>query len=663
MQLIHMYFLSFFYYIEKVCYNVSIGAINDSKWGNTMEHVKKILLLTSASNFEAQKKVIHAIDKKLKEIGGYALFVFSSYGLYREKDVYEEGEASIYRLLDEESFDGCIMDSNIGNRSMYHDFVRRLQGKGTPSVTVNFGLKGIPFVSLDCYDAGCQLMEHLITVHHCSKINMVAMNDNDVNSNQLLKAYRDTLLKYGIPMEEKRMIEIPITVQHGRDLFHIFRERGIDDAEAVICNHDVLCIGLCLEMEEQGYKVPDDLIICSLNRSANSFVFRPDIAGADRKYEMLAEKACEVLVQLIDGKEVPQENYCKGKIYFGQSCGCEKEKEDSFANQYQDIILAKIEAGNQISRMMQYNDSLEGVNSLDELGDNIRNMLWGISCKEFIFCLNQRTLEYITSAEEYTDCEEGRPFDEKMIAVIGTTNRTGELKNYKFSLTQLLPMGVKEGDMILFLPIHHKERVYGYLAFINEYLPVDLYNYRICHESIGSSMENLHRQMLLRKSIDELDNMHMKDALTDLQNRYAWNRYQQQYIVDNEYCVVMIDMDGLKKINDGFGHLAGNNAICITAKAIKTSMDERDLVTRFGGDEFQILSLNTDAEYWENMKSVLNKKIKAYAARQKLPFEVGVSLGYCICSRQKPISFEECCETADQLMYEDKRARKKCRNS
>ena len=123
----------------------------------------------------------------------------------------------------------------------------------------------------------------------------------------------------------------------------------------------------------------------------------------------------------------------------------------------------------------------------------------------------------------------------------------------------------------------------------------------------------------------------------------------------------MIDMDGLKQINDGFGHLAGNNAICITATAIKTSVDTNDLVTRFGGDEFQILSLHTDTEYWENMKSILNEKIKAHAVQQKLPYELGVSLGYCICRKEHPISFEECCETADRQMYENKKARKQCR--
>lgn len=628
-----------------------------------MDSVKKILLLTSASNFECQKNVIRSIDKKLKEAGGYALYVISSYGLYREENAYDEGESAIYSLLEETSFDGCIIDGNIANRDMYRHFVQVLRKKGVPFLTLNCGLEGVPFVSLDSYDAGCQLMEHLIQEHHCTKINMVALDDNDVITNQLMRAYKDTLQKYKIPENQKRVVQMPVSIQHGRDLFHIFREEGIDDAEAVICIHDVYCIGLCLEMEEQGYRIPEDLILCSLNRSTNSVVFRPDISGADRMDSELAEKACEMLFQMMEGKEVSQENYCKGKIYFGQSCGCKDTQENQFSKRFQQIILAKIEAGNQISRMMQYNDSLEGVMSLDELGENIRNMLQGISCKEFIFCLNQRTVKYITSEMEYTDSEDGRPFDRIMMAVTGITERTGELKDFSFSVEKLLPLEIKEGDLIIFLPIHHKDRVFGYLAFVNEYLPIDIYNYRICHESIGISMENLHRQMLLRRSIEELDKLHMQDELTGLQNRFAWNRYQKEYIAGEEYCVAMMDMDGLKRINDGFGHLAGNNAICITANAIKTSLTEQDLITRCGGDEFQILSFQTDTEYWENIKKTLNEKINAHVVQQKLPYELGVSVGYCICSREHPISFEECCETADQRMYEDKKARKQCRQS
>lgn len=626
-----------------------------------MADVKKILLLISASNFETQKQVIRSVDKKLKEIGGYALYVFSSYGLYREENSYDDGEKSIYSLLEEGSFDGCILSGNIANRAMYRQFIEILRQKKIPFITTNFGLEDSPFLLLDSYDMGCQLMEHLIMVHHCTKINLVALDDKDVITNQLVKAYRDTLAKYSIPADPKRMISMTVSIQHGRDAFHIFRERGIEDAEAVICMHDVYAIGLCLEMEAQGYHVPEDLIICSLNRSTNSVVFRPDITGADRMEAELAEKATEMLIEMVNGKELPQENYFNGSIYYGQSCGCNNTQEEQFAKRFQDIILAKVESGNQISRMMQYNDSLEEVVSFDEMGQSIRRMLQGINCNEFIFCLNPRTIKYITSETKYTASGDGKPFERNMIAVTGYTERTGEIRDYEFPIEKLLPMEVQEGDLLLFLPVHHKERVHGYMVFVNEYLPIDVYNYRICHESIGISMENLHRQMLLRKSIEELDALHMQDALTGLHNMFGWNRFQQKYIDTQNYCVVVIDMDGLKKINDGFGHLAGNNALCIVANAINKVAGEDDLVARCGGDEFQILSFNTDAGHWEEVRVKLNEKIKEQVMLQKLPYDLGASLGYCICEEANHISYKECCETADRAMYENKKARKQCR--
>ena len=64
-----------------------------------MGKVKKIALVTSTSNFERYRNVVTAVHRKLKEMGGYALYVLTCYGLFTEKSVYDRGEESIYSLL------------------------------------------------------------------------------------------------------------------------------------------------------------------------------------------------------------------------------------------------------------------------------------------------------------------------------------------------------------------------------------------------------------------------------------------------------------------------------------------------------------------------------------------------------------------------------------
>lgn len=622
-----------------------------------MSDVKKIALIICASNFESQKNTIKTIHRKLREMGNYALYVITCYGIFRDESAYEKGAASIYSLLGASQFDGCIIEGNIGNHEMIRRFAELLASRNIPFVTLNIGIGDNPYVLSDATDTCGQLLIHLIEEHECKKINFVKIPGEDIYGIHALQVYKDTLKKYNIPFEEERVVDKLVSILNGRDLFHIFKERGIDDADATICMHDVLAMGLCMELEAHGYSVPKDMRICAFNRSVNSTVFRPDITSADRRDSKLADKTCEVLVQMMEGKEVPINHHVKAQVFLGASCGCHKVR-DNENQYYQGVVLAKIEASNQISRMMNYNDSLESVVSLEALGESIKDMMLGISCSSFIFCLNQRAVKYITSADDYVQLENGKYFDDTMTAVVGVTKRTGELKDCSFSLKELVPLQAKAGDLFVFMPVHHQELVYGYMVFVNEYLPVELYNYRICHESLGSSMGNLHRRMVMRENIWQLDELHMRDALTGLYNRFAWRRYGEKYFATKKYTIVMLDVDGLKKINDNYGHLAGNNAISITANVIKNAVSDDDLVLRYGGDEFQIISHNIVSQYWEDMKVIINQNIAADVAQQELSYELGVSLGYAICDEENLMTVEECCEKADQAMYVNKAIRK-----
>lgn len=623
-----------------------------------MGKVKKIALITCASNFERQKRVVHEVHTALKEFGDYALFVFTNYGIFIEDNPYNRGAQSIYQLVKEYDFDGCIFESNVGDPDIIYEMMNEFKECTIPCFGLNMILDKIPFAILDSYSAQMQLIEHLIQEHGCTKINFVGFAGDDLFSEQAIDGYREALMKHGIPYEEKRVLHKIVSVENGKALFYEFKELGIDDAQATICIHDVLAIGLCMEMEKHGLKVPEDMRLCSLNYSTNSMGFRPVITGVDRQDESISRKVCRLLDDTLNGKSISKENYFQGKIHYGQSCGCKAMEEPYEHALYQEVILNKVEAASQISLMMNYNDSLEKVESLQELGNNVFRMLQGSKEREFMLCLNKRDVGYILNETEDFGASMDHPFDDKMLVVSGNLKGKKEIVDVEFTTSQLLPMVPKSGDLFVMMPVHRNERVYGYIVFINSYKPIDMYNHRILHESIGSSIESLRRQMILRSSIKELDELHMRDALTGLYNRYAQERYVNKYIESGSFVVCMIDMDGLKKINDTYGHIAGNNALNIMASALKACVQPSDLLVRYAGDEFLILSYITDCEFWDDFSDKLNQTMSELAEKQTLSYKIGASVGYSVCTQNTYEAFVDCYKTADRIMYKNKQERK-----
>ena len=90
------------------------------------------------------------------------------------------------------------------------------------------------------------------------------------------------------------------------------------------------------------------------------------------------------------------------------------------------------------------------------------------------------------------------------------------------------------------------------------------------------------------------------DAQTELANRRAWDEHLAR---EEERCrryghpaaVLVIDLDGLKQVNDSAGHAAGDALIVQAARALRKAARESDIVARLGGDEFGILAVECDA--------------------------------------------------------------------
>ncbi len=149
---------------------------------------------------------------------------------------------------------------------------------------------------------------------------------------------------------------------------------------------------------------------------------------------------------------------------------------------------------------------------------------------------------------------------------------------------------------------------------------------------------------VLLYSIFLLEQLAKKDPLTGLLNRQS---YYHDSIAHshNVKAMVFIDMNGLKKINDSEGHVAGDEAILQVAQIIGRIAPISDKIYRIGGDEFIILTRETEKEVIE----VRIKRVHESLAEKNL----SVSAGYCMI--ETGMSMDEALKQADSMMYQQKR--------
>ncbi|HUP67904.1 MAG TPA: GGDEF domain-containing protein [Sphingomicrobium sp.] len=105
----------------------------------------------------------------------------------------------------------------------------------------------------------------------------------------------------------------------------------------------------------------------------------------------------------------------------------------------------------------------------------------------------------------------------------------------------------------------------------------------------------------LQARVEQLDQLAHQDSLVNLPNRRGFMRALERFIDRaNRYCepsaLLYVDLDGLKMINDSFGHQAGDQALIQAAELLIGGVRKSDVVARIGGDEFGILLAHADEE-------------------------------------------------------------------
>ena len=175
------------------------------------------------------------------------------------------------------------------------------------------------------------------------------------------------------------------------------------------------------------------------------------------------------------------------------------------------------------------------------------------------------------------------------------------------------------------------------------------------------ALESAHRE--LQQSLEREQLLARTDDLTDLYNRryffkHAAREFRDALHYKRPLSIIMFDVDGFKRINDSFGHLAGDKALALVAQVTAAQVRAIDVLARYGGDEFVILLPQTSAQ----QALAIAERVRASVAASRLETDrraiaLTLSMGIAeIIHTLQDESVESVIHRADEAMYNAKQA-------
>ena len=613
-----------------------------------------------------------ALDLGVKVI--YFASFSDSYSVrnYDQYNKYDQGDNVSFDIPDLNDFDGVIKISTYFSPTV-KNHLEHILSKATIPV-INIGILDPDHRTIVCDDKQSfrEVVDHVIECHGCRDIYHLAGIPEKIFSRIRLEAYKESLIVHGIEYDESKVYYGTLWRDCGEDALDYILEdckkNGKKLPDAVVCANDYSAVGLIIACRKRGIHVPEDLIVTGFDGIDDAINGYPSITTSRQPFYNSGYQAVKTLNEYFNGKELPDTILIPADLLKNQSCGCKPLTADNIID-VREIYLKRLrnttDIAQSITNLML---SVAEAESLTEFFDAVKkNAKWNSGFKDMLLCLAPGWDQKRIVGEEYSTT------DEDMTIVTGYIGDE-DVPVQTFRKKNILPQFLLEDPNPYYIfTIHHLHYYMGYLIVSSD---IDLHEQEIQQSwlvDLGMIFENRRIQRDLQSSVNRLEYLYSRDMLTGLYNRHGVQKFFSDFF--KECCenktglaVMIVDMDGLKQINDSYGHHEGDYAIKAIASALTSASGDDEICTRAGGDEFVVLAKNYDPlranDFIRNVRDYISAKVKS---ENKL-YDVEVSVGIYIADPSKVEReerfdeyqlFSKYLKIADKAMYDEKRAHKK----
>ncbi|MDE5768143.1 MAG: GGDEF domain-containing protein [Oscillospiraceae bacterium] len=633
--------------------------------------VTNIAVMVAGIDEEYQNSILEGIIDCAKSHHAN-ISCFSSFSGVISNNCYDKGEYNIYELCNEKNFDAMILMTNtIGNLEVRAKIIHRARTSGLPIVVLD-GEDDEDFyhVRINNTKAMREIVHHIITQHNAQQICFVSGPLANPEARARYQAFLEVMEEHQLPVVDEQVYFGEFRAVDGKKAVEKFMSAGIPTPDAIICANDAMALSVVMELEKHDYCVPDDVIVTGFDNTYNAQHYCPSLTTVARPLNEAGYRACEMLLQAIHHpeKEIARTISLDAYPVFAESCGCCRDLTKNIRQYKKSTFQLIDDCRSNILLLNQLTSQLSETETIQENFKVIQHFIDQLECEQYCICLcSEWEGVFGNSYTQGTDdAYQIQGYTKHMSAPLIWNN--GEFSTVqKFSSADLFPVPMETGGNIsYFLPLHFRERCLGYYIITNSDFPIKS---MLCHSlmlSISNSIENIRKLIHLNKVIQELDKLYVLDPMCSIYNRNGFIRVTDKLLKqckaeERSILVSFIDMDGLKLINDHYGHKEGDFALQRLATIIQELCDENSVCARFGGDEFIIFSMDCDEDDAEKLENRLYKKIAETNSIIMKPYEIDASIGTITAKVNPDDKLFELITQADSLMYEQKKRKKTSR--
>lgn len=591
--------------------------------------------------------------------------------------IYEYHYEVLLQFISKNNIDGLLIaSSTLSYDSSITEISRQIKSfdPSLPKISVGVEVENVHSMLIDSVTALKELCEHLIEEHGIKNPVVVRCSEGNFESDERERTVLQTFSSHGIDIPKERILDGLFLLDNAHTVFENFVKQNGVDFDAVICLNDTMAMGVYQCLVERGIRIPQDVIVTGFDNAVASSRDELNLTTVDQRIKDLAYNATGDLIALMNGAEVLKRKSIYAVPIFRASCGCqeavcsENDKNNSMLMQHRHEILQA--SGMQIYMLHYFLMEIQTPVPLDNLYPRLHYSLNVFDINGFVMVLYDTPVFYAKDSDFH------RPSSAR-VAMTLFGDEYFERPDIVFnSDLNMLPTDIvnKMSGSYTVFPLFAEGFHYGYLFFNFGGYERIFYQtvFELIAKEIITSIEISYEQsqnnslkdqnISLEQYSQKMHLMSFTDDMTGLLNRRGFYEYARQKISSSQNAkrkglVIYCDMDGLKKINDTYGHNAGDRAIKYEAKVLRKVFSPMDILARLGGDEFAVIVSGIGAKDFPRIKKEIDEECDKINSETLDPFELSMSCGFAEFDTASN-DIDELLSRADSSQYEDKRSKK-----